>query len=952
MKRSVIAFSPKIRVSHLTGALLSAFLISSAYGQLADTPWPMIHHDLQHTGRSPYTGPGQPIVRWSFAANSWIQSSAAIGSDGTIYVGSTDHNLYAIDPDGQLEWSFATGSFIDSSPAIDVDGTIYVGSWDSTLYAINPDGALKWSFKADGPIPASSPAIGSDGTIYIGSFDHHLYAINSNGTLKWKFLADDEIHSTPALGSDETIYVGSHGAKLYAINPDGTQKWVADYGDVASASPAIGSDGTIFIGSEDSNVYAFHPNGQVKWSFPTGDKVISTPAIAEDGTVYVGSFDQKIYAINPNGTLKWEFTTGAVIWGSSPAIDAEGTVYVGSFDHNVYAIHPNGSLKWKFATCNEIFASVTIGSDGILYVGSKDGKLYALGYAGGEDPGDLTVGWISRSPEIDYVWGSTNPTAEGWPAAGQQVNWQAHVKNWSEFDRTGVSYKWYLDGAEVSSNIVDLPAHSTATIEYPWTWTFDRHELEFVIDPDNAVQEAEEGNNRLLIYTDAISAGFYVEQSVYDYFHIYQHELGVHSNSWEDWAQRQVARWNEMFANAVYPETPNGVLDRFRLDKITVVPNCALPLVPGGIPTNSPNLDDRTVDLQWGFPATLLDGDFYEDHTTVADHNAFYYEGSLIHELGHARYLIDTYGFNVHDDGTGNTVAITENGKLIVGTDYMPFIAWDALHYTPEDGLMSGSHTWVDRYSAMALNLITGHRATYGNYNSPENIGVFLNRDLPDENRLTIKDSTGNVLANAGINIYRATEQPGVWYGKHYDDTPDLELTTNAGGQVLLGRAPFDGDGTIDHGFALANGTIIIRVEHEQRVCYAFLEATQFNIEYWRGHTSVGDYEVRVRLIETPTAISKEEGIGEIPKEYSLGQNFPNPFNPTTKIRFDLPKSGNVTLTVYNMLGEEIATLASENLSAGKYSVEWNASNFSNGLYLYRLSAGGFVGMKKMILLK
>ena len=101
-----------------------------------------------------------------------IDSSPAIDSDGTIYVGSEDGYrdgyLYAIDPDGSLKWKFETGGSVDSSPAIGSDGTIYVGSRGGYLNAINPDGSLKWEFKTGGRID-SSPAIGSDGTIYVGS---------------------------------------------------------------------------------------------------------------------------------------------------------------------------------------------------------------------------------------------------------------------------------------------------------------------------------------------------------------------------------------------------------------------------------------------------------------------------------------------------------------------------------------------------------------------------------------------------------------------------------------------------------------------------------------------------------------------------------------------------------------------------------------------------------------
>ena len=74
-------------------------------------------------------------------------SSPAIASNGILYVGSYDFNLYAINPDGTQKWVFPTKYFIDSSPAIGPDGTIYVGSEDKNLYAINPDGTQKWAFQ-------------------------------------------------------------------------------------------------------------------------------------------------------------------------------------------------------------------------------------------------------------------------------------------------------------------------------------------------------------------------------------------------------------------------------------------------------------------------------------------------------------------------------------------------------------------------------------------------------------------------------------------------------------------------------------------------------------------------------------------------------------------------------------------------------------------------------------
>ncbi|MCK4445154.1 MAG: PQQ-like beta-propeller repeat protein, partial [Thermoplasmata archaeon] len=181
-------------------------LTLSGTGGLADSPWPMFRQNLNHTGLSPYDTSGNPgKLRWSFTTGDCVLSSPAIGSDGTVYVGSWDAKLYAINPDGIEKWSFPTGGdYMHSSPAIGSDGTVYVGSWEDRLHAINPDGIEKWNFTTGGRVD-SSPAIGSDGTVYVGSHDYQLYAINPDGTEKWSFPTGDRIHSSPAIGSDGTV---------------------------------------------------------------------------------------------------------------------------------------------------------------------------------------------------------------------------------------------------------------------------------------------------------------------------------------------------------------------------------------------------------------------------------------------------------------------------------------------------------------------------------------------------------------------------------------------------------------------------------------------------------------------------------------------------------------------------------------------------------------------------
>ncbi len=104
-------------------------------------------------------------------------------------------------------------------------------------------------------------------------------------------------------------------------------------------------------------------------------------------------------------------------------------------------------------------------------------------------------------------------------------------------------------------------------------------------------------------------------------------------------------------------------------------------------------------------------------------------------------------------------------------------------------------------------------------------------------------------------------------------------------------------------------------------------------------------------IIDTvPTVGVKSKDV--IPSDYVLFQNYPNPFNPKTIIKYQIPELSFVTLKVYDVLGNEVATLVNEVLRAGEYKVEFNAGGLTSGIYFYQLIAGNLVQSKKMVLLK
>jgi len=91
---------------------------------------------------------------------------------------------------------------------------------------------------------------------------------------------------------------------------------------------------------------------------------------------------------------------------------------------------------------------------------------------------------------------------------------------------------------------------------------------------------------------------------------------------------------------------------------------------------------------------------------------------------------------------------------------------------------------------------------------------------------------------------------------------------------------------------------------------------------------------------------------GNTPQKFILEQNYPNPFNPVTNIKFSIPQNGFVSLKVFDIMGREIETLVSKNLVSGNYNIDWNAGNYSSGIYFYKLESNGFTDTKKMILVK
>jgi outer membrane protein assembly factor BamB len=231
----------------------------------------------------------------------WTQVSPVIGLDGSVLEACQDGYLRALSPDtGQLRWAYKTRGMLEGSAAVAADGTIYAGSDDKNLYALNPNGSLKWKLGARGPV-YNTPTVGGGGTIYVqtdgpGGTDD-LISVSPSGRQNWRVSSQLTRWQGAEVAVDDVrgnLYV-SGPTGLSSFKLDGTFRWNVAAGDRLSDHPAIGVDGTVYFESYDGHFHAVTPDGRQLFdvNLPASnnpDAQSSDPAINSDGTVYIGGW--------------------------------------------------------------------------------------------------------------------------------------------------------------------------------------------------------------------------------------------------------------------------------------------------------------------------------------------------------------------------------------------------------------------------------------------------------------------------------------------------------------------------------------------------------------------------------------------------------------------------------------------------------------------------------------
>ena len=351
------------------------------------------------------------------------------------------------------------------------------------------------------------------------------------------------------------------------------------------------------------------------------------------------------------------------------------------------------------------------------------------------------------------------------------------------------------------------------------------------------------------------------------------------------------------------------------------------------------------------FANIVMGAIWYRGQNNMTVSNNLYYNTK-----SHAQSTYDVSGWGVwHKGGAGQFMVMPEythkDSVSMVGADVVNHMArninyhnnvwWHSQELTD---FMTKTEPWSWEVSATSID--TTVSGTDTTYDTTTTITVVGDTMLPlEQQSLGVNDSTKAALAqNRGVSIDATNikADPGIRLSPNYIKT-QLARTLDFRDDLKSNTAPFDG---VWWTYEPDNSYISVAWPVENKY---------YNMSYDKA-SAAATASATGGLVGDPrwfamTELSVDEEV-IAPKTFTLEQNYPNPFNPTTTIQFSLNTASPVKLTVFDILGQEVATLVNEYKSVGSHKVQWRANTMPSGVYYYRLEADGFSKTHKMVLMK
>ncbi len=316
-------------------------------------------------------------IIWTFKTAGpigWSSMPVASRDRKTIYVGSSDGFLYALDAaKGITIWQYDTGASIVASPVL-VGERIVVGSSNGSLHALSSSGDKVWEYTSASPLVAT-PLL-KDAYLLLSSMDGTVKFLNSqDGTVKWTYRTDGAVVSTPAV-LENMVFVTSKDKCVHAVSIDrGFRQWIFQSEAAIVSSPLVSSD-SVYVGSTDGNLYALEAEtGKQVWKYST-EKPFVCKGTLDFTSLTVSSEDKWLHCIEKyRGELIWKSKLHSPVMTN--LVSSGGNLYVANREGWLQCFNlRNGELKWQM-NCQKRLESSPLVAGQVLYQGMVSGDIIA-----------------------------------------------------------------------------------------------------------------------------------------------------------------------------------------------------------------------------------------------------------------------------------------------------------------------------------------------------------------------------------------------------------------------------------------------------------------------------------------------------------------------------------------------------------------------------------------------
>jgi uncharacterized delta-60 repeat protein len=898
------------------------------------------------------------VKRYTGTGNGQDQATAITGDDsGYVYVtgnsrwrNQTDWHYTTIKyyPNGDTAWvRIYGGSGEASNMVVDLSGNVYVTGNGGTL-KYDHNGNLLWVEAWTG----TDIVLDNSDNIYVtgGLTEYTTVKFRPNGDTVWvrKYkgpgINNQEAHAVAVDDSGNVYVTGGSWSGIYSdfatikYYPNGDTAWVrrydAGYSDEAF-DIAVDGSGNVYVTGNSNDDYLtikYDQNGGIGWIrvnsegfAPCGIVVDSSHNVYVTGFGYVysgkaGYYDWVTVKYYPNGSTHWVKTYNTDVSGDDKAydiaLDALGNIYVVGSTHLYwsnpdYAIIKYDSLGNKLmekkyngpADSTEWASRVFVKSNGEFYVtGSSIGVGSFQDYA-----------TIKYYPNGDTAW----VRRYNGPGASHDY------PNAIAVDDSG--YVYITGGSYGSATYADY-----GTIKYSpngdtaWVRRYNGPGSGY----DYAYAIAVDGAGNVYIAGECAGVGTSTDYATIKYY----------SNGDTAWVRR-------------YNGPGNGIDQALSM----AVDDSGYSYVTGSSYGGFTNNDYATIkyypngDTVW---VRRYNGPGNGNDKA----NALYLDTSgNVYVTGQSEGVSTKYDYaTIKYYANGDTAWVRRHGGNY--DDLAKAIIVDGLGYVYVTGYIFRSSSDCDYLTLRYYP--TGEEIWAKSYSS-----VGVHADVASDIAI---DQSGNVYVTGGANHEYCTIKYNPWTGGELwsrkwwsgsaaaitlDDSSNVYVTGCLWSNFFTIKYTTDGDTlwTITY-----DGPAL---EYDEATAMAIDVDGNVYITGYSDGGETGDDYATIKYVQTGAYVVDETGNREKPSEFSLFQNYPNPFNPATNIEFQLSKSGQVKIEIFNILGQKVRTLVDQYLKAGYKLVDWDGkdnsgNDVSSGIYFFRLQAGEFAQTKKMVLLR